>query len=97
MRAFLLVFDSSKISRDLVSRRIDKISEIGNWYALFDNTFCIASDQSASWLAARLREDVIPDVRFMVAEVQKGKKGGWLPKVIWEFLNQPEPAETSAA
>lgn len=97
MKAFLLVFDSSKISRELVSRRLDKISEIVNWYSLFDNTFCIASDQDARWLAARLRDDVIPDIRFLITEVEKGKKGGWLPRVIWEFLNRPEPVETSAA
>jgi hypothetical protein len=97
VKAFLLVFDGSKISRDLVSRRLDKISEISNWYSLFDNTFCIASDRDARWLAARLRDETIPDVRFVIAEVEQGKKGGWLPRVIWNFLNRPELAETSAA
>jgi len=97
MKAFLLVYDSSKISRDLVARRLNKIPEITEWYGLFDNTFCMASDKDARWLAECCREQVIPDVRFMITEVEREKKGGWLPKIIWRFLNHPARHESSAA
>lgn len=97
MKAFLLVFDSSVISRDEMHRKLDRITEIANWYSLLDNTFCLASDRDAKWLAARLREDVIPNTRFIVTEVEKHKKGGWLPREIWEFLARPRPVKSSAA
>jgi hypothetical protein len=90
MKAFLLVFDSSRISRDQVSRLLDKISQVRHWYSFFDNTFCLASEQSAKWLAARLRDEVIPEIRFLIVEIEADKKGGWLPREIWDFLNQPE-------
>ncbi|TDX62783.1 hypothetical protein EDE12_109119 [Methylosinus sp. sav-2] len=97
MNAFLLVYDSSRTSRDLVSRRLDKIAEITNWYAVFDNTFCISSERDARWLAAQIREEVIPDVRFIVTEIETKKKGGWLPRIIWDFINRPQSPESSAA
>jgi hypothetical protein len=97
MKAFLLVFDSSAVSRDAVHRKLDAIPEITNWYSILDNSFCLASDQDAKWLAARLRDDVIPETRFIVTEVEKHKKGGWLPREIWEFLARPKPVKSSAA
>jgi hypothetical protein len=97
MKAFLLVFDGSKISRDLVSRRLDKIPEVSNWYSLFDNTFCVSTDRDARWLAAQIRETVLPEVRFIVTEIESRKKGGWLPRIIWDFINRPQSAESSAA
>jgi hypothetical protein len=97
VNAFLLVYDSSKISRDLVARRLDDIAEITNWYAVFDNTFCISSERDARWLAAQIREKVIPEVRFIVTEIETRKKGGWLPRIIWDFINRPRSAESSAA
>jgi hypothetical protein len=97
MNAFLLVYDSSKVSRDHVSRRLDTIEEITNWYALFDNTFCISSERDARWLAAQIREKVLPEVRFIVTEIENRKKGGWLPRIIWDFINRPRPPESSAA
>lgn len=93
MNAFLFVFDSSRVSREQVWRKLDKIAEIENWYSLFANTFCIASEQNAKWLAARLRDDVIPDVRFLIVEIDPIKRGGWLPRELWEFLSEPTTVE----
>jgi hypothetical protein len=97
MNAFILVYDGSKISRDRVSRRLEKIDEITNWYAVFDNTFCISCEKDARWLAAQIREKVIPDIRFIVTEIDTKKKGGWLPRVIWDFINRPRAADSTAA
>jgi hypothetical protein len=92
MEAFLFVFDNSKISRELVIKRLDKIRAIQNWYAFFDNTFCLASNKDARTLSQLVR-DALPEVRFVIVEVDPQKKGGWLPKSVWTFLSHPEPAD----
>ncbi|MGA8169581.1 MAG: hypothetical protein WB816_01895 [Methylocystis sp.] len=71
-------------------RKLNELPEIGHWYSLFGNTFCLASKQSAQRLAARLREEVLPEVKFLIVEIDATKKGGWLPGEIWDFLNRPE-------
>ncbi len=96
MKAFLLVFDQSRIDRETVLRQIDKMHEIANWYALFGNTMCIASDLDSRSLS-RLIRDAFPGLRFIVSEVDPQHKGGWLPKPVWSFLNDPDAVETEPA
>jgi hypothetical protein len=97
MKAYLLVFDGSQVSRDTVIDVIDKIGDIENWFAFFNNAICIASEKDARSLAQQIRTE-LPKQRFIITEIQAGKKAGWLPKSIWTFLNRPEPvaADTDA-
>jgi len=90
MNAFLFVFDDTHLTREQVWTRLNKLPEIGHWYSLFGNTFCLASEHSAQSLAARVREEIIPEVRFLIVEIDARKKGGWLPREIWDFLDRPE-------
>jgi hypothetical protein len=90
MNAYLLVFDDSRLTREQVWRKLNKLPEIGQWYSIFGNTFCLASDQTAQSLAAKLREEVIPEVRFVISEIDAHKKGGWLPREIWDFIDEPK-------
>ena len=96
MKAYLFVFDPSRVNRDQVIRKIDRISEIGNWYALFVNTMCLASDLDSHSLSKTIR-DAFPELRFIVTEVDPKHKGGWLPKPVWSFLNDPQPVESESA
>jgi len=90
MKAYLLVFDQSQASREEMTGRIDKIGDIENWYAFFENAICIASKKDARSLSQQIHSD-LPGQRFIITEAEAGKKGGWLPRSIWAFLNQPEP------
>jgi hypothetical protein len=90
MKAYLLVFDPSQASRQTMIDVIDNIDDIENWYAFFDNAFCVASERDARSLSSLIREEM-PKQRFIITEVEPGKKGGWLPKSIWAFLKRPEP------
>ncbi len=97
MKAYLLVFDRSQISRDAMTALIDRISDIENWNAFFENAICVASKKSAQSLSQQIRAE-IPEQRFIITEVEAGKKAGWLPRSIWAFLNRPAPvgADTNA-
>jgi len=94
VKAHLLVFDDSQASRQSMIDVIDNIEDIENWYAFFDNVFCLASERDAHSLSSLIRAEM-PKQRFIVTEVEPGKKGGWLPKSIWAFLKRPEPVDAA--
>jgi hypothetical protein len=48
MKAFLFVFDSTQITRKLVTKRLDNMPNIANWYAFLENTVCLASKDDPS-------------------------------------------------
>jgi len=95
VKAHLLVFDSSQITREHVVEKIDHMSVIENWVAFFDNAICLASEKDPRSLS-RLLHIELPKLRFIITEIEPQSKGGWLPKSIWAFLNHPEPADTAA-
>ena len=47
MKSFLFVFDSIRIFRKLVTKRLDGMPSIANWYAFLENAICLASDDDA--------------------------------------------------
>ena len=90
MKAYLLVFDQSQAARHNVIDVIDHI-DIANWYAFFDHAFCVASERDARSLSSLIHAEM-PKQRFILTEVEPGKKAGGLPKSIWTFFKAPEPA-----
>lgn len=96
MNAYLLVFDDSQIAREVITRKLDMIPAIQNWFAFLSNTVSLVSIKDARSISDLVRE-AFPELRFIVVEIDRDKKGGYLPKSVWEFINRPSPAESSAA
>lgn len=96
MSAFLLDFDSSQVAREKITAQIDRMAAVHDWYAFLANTICLISDEEAPALSRLLRR-AMPELRFIVVEIEPRKKGGWLPKTVWEFIRKPRRVESSAA
>ena len=96
MRSYLLVFNGDQTIRKTVTSRIDEMVEIVNWIAFFDNALCIVSDDDIKVLSAKIGFG-LPGVQFIVTELEIGKRQGWLPKSVWQFLKNPVPAHSEAA
>jgi hypothetical protein len=94
MKAYLFVFDNAQIAREIVIKRLDKMSKVLNWYAFFENTLCLASYDDAKTISRMVRE-AFPDLRFIITEVDPEKRGGRLPRSVWSFLDEPQPADVS--
>jgi hypothetical protein len=96
MKAYLLVFEASEVDRKVVKAVIDTLPEIQNWHAFFGNTMCLAADIGAKRLARRINE-ALPQLTYILTEVQPDHKGGRIPRSVLSFLNEPQPvqAETS--
>ena len=95
MKAHILVFNDAQVGNDQVKRVVDRIDAVVNWYAFFGNVMCLASDQSAPTLSGHIRA-ALPDLNFMVTTVDPDQKGGWMPPLVWSFLDHPEMADADA-
>jgi hypothetical protein len=69
---------------------IDSIESIVNWSAFLPSGICLVSSASAKEVARDIRR-ALPNTRFLVVEIEPGKKNGWLPKNVWRFINEPKP------
>ena len=96
MKAHLLVFDGDRTNLKKVIKIVDKMPEIVNWHVVFDNTLCLASSMEAKRLASRLN-DSLPDIRYLISEIEPDKKGGRMNSTVFELMNSPSPAEREPA
>ena len=88
MRSYLLTFDTGQVSRDRWIETIDGLPQIVNWHAFFEGAVVLVSNESAKELGNLIR-DRLPRARFVVSELQRGRKDGWLPKSVWDIINHP--------
>lgn len=72
--------------RDML-RSIDIVTEV---VPLFDNSFLIGSDESATRIAREIR-NIHPARRFLISRISNQRQG-WLPRNIWEFIKVDETA-----
>ena len=96
MNVYLLVFNASQVDRTTVQRAIDKLVLVENWFSFFDNAMCLASSVTVDELSRPIR-DMFPDLVFMITTVDASTTNGWMPKAIWTFLANPQPASRAAS
>ena len=96
MKAYLLIFDESQITRKEMIKVIDKMPEVVNWHAFFGSTICLVSPIEAKALATRINR-LMPDQRYLITEVEPDQKGGRMPRSVLDLLNSPRPADVEAA
>ncbi len=96
MRAYLLIFDGEQISRKEMIKIIDGMPDVVNWHAFFGNTMCLASSSGARTLARKLNGQ-LPNLRYLITEVEPDQKGGRMPKSVLTFLNSPTRVEVEPA
>ncbi len=68
-------------------RSIDVVTKV---VPLFDNSFLIGSDESATRIAREIR-NIHPARRFLISRISNHRQG-WLPRNIWEFIKVDETA-----
>ena len=96
MKAHLLVFNGAQVDRKRVQDVVDRLAAVANWDAFFGNVMRLASEESAAVLSGHLR-GAIPDLNFLLTTIDPDQKGGWMPKSVRSFLNEPQPADADVA
>lgn len=96
MRSYLLVFNGDQATHEFVKRRIDTIDAITDWLLFFDNAFCVVSELEISELNDRIQA-AIPRIQFVLTTLEMGKRKGWLPRTVWNFMNGRTPVHVEPA
>lgn len=89
MNSYLLTFNLDSTPQTDVVSSIDQISEIENWMFFFDNVACLVSKESPRELARLIRKN-LPNMQFIIVELEAKKRSGWLRKSVWDFIREPK-------
>ncbi len=90
MKAYLLAY-SQACTPQQVQHLLNDTRAVATWVTPFPFAAILVSDHSVNDLAAVLR-DRLPGVWFMVTELRGDSVQGWLPKELWDYVNDPSQA-----
>lgn len=88
MKAYLLTYGQMGIPTH-IHGILNDTKAIETWVAPFMYAAVLISKLDVHDLSAVLRPR-IPDVWFVVTELNAGAVQGWLPADFWEYVNNPE-------
>ncbi len=89
MKPYLLTFNLAGITRNDVTKFLDTLPEVQNWYTAFFSAVIVISEADATTLA-NLFHARFPLVFFVVTEIVPSNCNGYLPKIVWEFITKPK-------
>ena len=69
---------------------LDMRPEVLNWFMVFGaNTLLVVSRTDVHTLTNVIHQG-LPDMWFILAEIDPRKTNGWLNPQVWDFLNNPK-------
>lgn len=89
LRSFLLVGDTTQKPFRALLDSIDGVGAVENWYKILPDAAVLVSRLDVDTLHSELKQ-VMPKQRYILVELERGKKNGWLPRKAWDFMNSPE-------
>lgn len=72
---------------------LDKRFEVRNWYTPWPGFICIVAEITSRQFDTMLHEG-LPWLFFSITDYNRDTVGGWLPKSVWHFLNNPTASGT---
>ena len=93
---FLLAFNALTLTAGAMKDFMDGRQEILNWYSILPGQIFLVSDNSVQQLGHLFRT-FFPRQLFIVTAVDPQASDGWLPKDVWDFINQPQPPNMAEA
>ena len=84
---YILVYNDYVGSREQVKQAIDQDPRIINWRYDLPNMFYLKTALSANDLASIIHKLRGQEGMFIIAQIDKTNKQGWLPEETWNFLN----------
>ena len=90
-RAYLFTADTTQESFSSLLSLIDEVGAVSNWLKILPGSAVLVSRLRIDDLHEELKA-MLPKQRYILVELEKGKKNGWLPRKAWDFMNQPAPA-----
>lgn len=95
-KVYLIGFNSQVIRRDELTGYLEQSPLFENWMSLLPGQVFAVSAYQLYEVSSSLRERFSGQFLF-VAEVNQMTCDGWMPKDIWEFINNPKPSYSVAS
>jgi hypothetical protein len=92
LRVFVLNFDPSSLPREKITEVLTENPLYLNWIRFLPGQFFFVSKSLVNDVTAPLHERFPTDYIF-VTEVFPNTCNGWMPKEIWNFINNPSSAK----
>jgi hypothetical protein len=93
-RMFLVTFNGTPETRDLLAQFLDSHDQILDWHSSMVNSVFIITDLSVVEVRELLKE--APIRRYIVVEIApedfNRTVSGWLPRATWDFVKRRQAA-----
>ena len=90
MKSYLFTY-SQLCTQEWAHTVLNDTEGVQTWVAPFPYSAILVSKLNTQALSAILRER-LPNVWFVVAEMNGQSADGWLPGDLWEYVNDPQKA-----
>jgi hypothetical protein len=87
MKTYLFSFNLNQIDPDIIKHRLNDTPEIIDWLLLTGGLIMVKSPEKLSDLAQKVHIS-FPGMLFLITEASPESCEGWMPKAVWEFINQ---------
>lgn len=93
MKAYLLAFGGTSVSRDDMARILDECEEVSDWRSDLPFCFYLHSESRAPALSECIKHQVGGDVRVFISEIGENSDG-FITKESWYFILDSDSEKT---
>jgi hypothetical protein len=86
---YLVSYDLRKPGKDYTSLH-NTIKSATTWWHYIESTWIIKTDQSIDEWYNKIRSVTDSNDSFILIDITKQKRQGWLPKKAWEWIRENE-------
>lgn len=84
---FLIVLATSEINKHRIE---DVIKRASGWWHYFDSVWIISTERTLVQWQAVIREQIADEDRFLIVDITRQERNGWLPSKAWSWLSDQE-------
>ena len=86
----LITYDLNKPGKDYDSLYLVIKSTSKAWWHYLDSTWLVATQEDVGYWQRKIREVVDQNDHFLVVEITKMPRQGWLPQKAWDWIKKYE-------
>jgi len=88
MKVYLLAYNEFYTPRDTMFAYLNSRPDVFmNWYSPLQGAILIGSDYDVNVITGMINEKFL-GLYFFITEIKDKSYNGWLPKYVWDFINQ---------
>lgn len=86
---YLVTYDLKKPGKDYVSLH-NTLKTATSWWHYIDSTWIIKTEQPVEYWSEKIRSVIDGNDNFLIVDITKQRRQGWLPKKAWEWIRKNE-------